>query len=134
LEQSSANAAENIVDEIAARPPCLFYQAPEHPQGEHIEEDMLPSAMHEHVGYQLEQAEIGGQYEMKAETVVKVYAYAPHYIHEQEHAHVDAEEPPCYCRNISHYLPLVREVRPRLRGTGRKISKKSSHLALHGAI
>ena len=53
LHQARTEAADNIIEEEALRTHHAFHDAPEHPDGKHIEEDMLQTAVDEHIGEEL---------------------------------------------------------------------------------
>ena len=52
----------------------MFECTAEHPNGKHIEENMLEVGMHEHISYQLGQIEIRCKKKMQAERIVQVNA------------------------------------------------------------
>ena len=66
LNKSCANAAYKVIEQKTLRPPYLFQNTAEHPYGEHIEEQMGKSSMHEHISNQLCCIEVSGKEEMQA--------------------------------------------------------------------
>ena len=67
----------------------MFHYATKHPEGEHVEEQVFPTAMHEHVGEELVNLEIGGHEEVQTEDVVEVGAlFLENYIgHKSQHVY-----------------------------------------------
>jgi len=66
LAQARAKAANQIEHKKALGSPNVLYCVAKHPQGEHVEEQMLEVGVHEHVGEQLVEPEVAGLEEMKA--------------------------------------------------------------------
>ena len=60
VAKSCANAADEVVDQEAARAPIVFQYIAEHPKGEHIKNYVAPVGVHEHVGKELPDAETAG--------------------------------------------------------------------------
>ena len=74
LHQACTDAAGYIIKEELARPPYAFDHHTEHPQGKHVEEQVRETAMHEHVRYELVNAELGRSEKVEAEYVVEIDA------------------------------------------------------------
>ena len=53
LDQRRTDAADQIIDQKALRAQFILQRAAEHPQGEHVEEDVPHVGMQEHVGDEL---------------------------------------------------------------------------------
>ena len=53
LDQRRTDAADHVVDQKTLRPQLVLQRPAEHPQCEHVEEDMLDAGMQEHVGDEL---------------------------------------------------------------------------------
>ncbi len=66
LHHSGADAAGQIENKEALAAQHLLHHAAEHPQGEHVEEDVLDVCVHEHVGYQLIEVEVLAQTEIQS--------------------------------------------------------------------
>lgn len=58
LGHRSTQSAGEIIEEIAARAHRILNGNAEHPHGEHIEEDVRPAGMHEHIGEHLVEVEV----------------------------------------------------------------------------
>lgn len=61
LDQRRTDAADHVVDEEALRAQFVLQRAPEHPQTEHVEEDVLEIGVQEHVGDELVGVELHAQ-------------------------------------------------------------------------
>ena len=72
MQQAGAYSAENVIKKEPLRPPYLFNDTAEHPKGKHVEQNVLPSGMHEHVGEELVKVKIGCQEEMQSQHIVQV--------------------------------------------------------------
>ena len=67
LKQSGADAAHEVKQHETALAEHLLYHAAEHPQREHVEQQMCQSAVHEHVREELVHLEVGRKEEVEAE-------------------------------------------------------------------
>ena len=75
LEQAGSDTAGDIVEEELARSPHVLHHAAEHPQGEHVEEEVCQVAVHEHIGEQLVEVEVARKDEVEAKNVVQPVGY-----------------------------------------------------------
>ena len=69
LQDARAHAAADIIEQELAASPHVLHHAAKHPQGEHVEEDVLDIGMHEHVGEKLIEMEVLRHEEMEAKEV-----------------------------------------------------------------
>lgn len=93
VAQAGAYAAHEIVDKEAAGPPEVFEDIAEHPEGKHVEEDVAPAGVYEHVGEELPEAETAGGDGVEGQhggDVVVAVALEHH--GGEEHDEVDDEE------------------------------------------
>ena len=67
MTESSANAADEIVDDEAFLPHGLLNDATKHPQTKHVEQDVTPRSMEKHVGEWLVDAKSRGKHKVKPE-------------------------------------------------------------------
>ena len=102
LHEAGAYAAHNIVEEESLRTHHLLHDAAEHPNGEHVEEDVLPACVHEHVGEELVEPEVGGLEKVEAQQVVEVYAVAHGHQFAEKHQQVDDYDILCYRGYVEH--------------------------------
>ena len=70
LEQSGSHAAGDIIKEEFLRSPHALHHAAKHPQCEHVEKEVVPPAMHKHVGEKLVDVEIGREEKVKSEHII----------------------------------------------------------------
>jgi len=92
LSEGRAESAYHIKDKELLGPQNLLQHASEHPQGEHIEEDVFQAAVHEHVGEWLPEVESWREPYMQTQNVVQVeVVLAPHH-HRQIAQNVDDEK------------------------------------------
>lgn len=76
-----ANAADEVVDQEAARAPIVFQYIAEHPKSEHIENYVAPVGVHEHVGEELPDAETAGGHGVEGQhggDIVEAVAFQHH--------------------------------------------------------
>jgi hypothetical protein len=73
LDNTSSDTTRNVIKKEFLRTPYPLYDTTEHPEGEHIEENMCQTAMEKHVGKKLVEVEITGHKEMKTEQRGQVY-------------------------------------------------------------
>ena len=71
-EQSGAQAAGQVVDEEALGAPEVLHCVAEHPEGEHVEEQVGEVGVHEHICQGLPHAEVASGRVPEAEDVVEV--------------------------------------------------------------
>ena len=91
-----------IKEEKLAGTPCLLYHTSEHPQGKHIEEKMLKTAMQKEVGEELIIMEVFSKKEMQSTPVCEFKTSHLKHPRSQETQHIDDEQVLRYYRNISH--------------------------------
>ena len=60
VDESCTDAADKVVEYKSAGSPVVLHGGAEHPQGKHVEEEMVPSAVHEHVAKWLPKMETSG--------------------------------------------------------------------------
>ena len=70
LDKPCTDAACEVVEQEAFRPPDLLEYTAEHPNGKHVEEQMGKSAVHEHISNQLCCIEIFGKEKVQSQVVV----------------------------------------------------------------
>ena len=70
LDKPCTDAACEVVEQEAFRPPDLLEYTAEHPNGKHVEEQMGKSAVHEHISNQLRCIEISGKEKVQSQVVV----------------------------------------------------------------
>ena len=92
LHEACAESANDVVDEEASGAHGLLHDASEHPYGKHVEEEVLPAGVHEHVGEELPGAEVVGHEEVQAEDVVEVDVVCGEGYACKETQHVDDEQ------------------------------------------
>ena len=72
VDQSGADAAYKIEDQEAAGAPEVFKDIAKHPEGEHVEEYMLHTSVHEHIGDVLPGAEHVAAHEIERQMLLEV--------------------------------------------------------------
>ena len=92
LHESCSESAGQVVEEETLLPHRLLDDASEHPYGEHVEEEVLPACVHEHVCEELPWAEVAGQEEVEAEHLFEFYAVRSEGEAGEEAQHVDDEQ------------------------------------------
>ena len=92
LYEACAESADDVVDEEASGGHGLLHDASEHPYGEHVEEEVLPAGVHEHVGEELPGLEVAGQHEVQAEGFIEVDAVRAEGDACKETQHVDDKQ------------------------------------------
>ena len=70
LDKPCTDAACEVVEQEAFRPPDLLEYTAEHPNSKHVEEQMGKSAVHEHISNQLCCIEISGKEKVQSQVVV----------------------------------------------------------------
>ena len=73
MQHAGTQSAENVIKKEFLWPPDTLDDAAEHPEGEHVEKNMLEVGVHKHVCEQLEDVEVGGHEEMKPQNVVQIH-------------------------------------------------------------
>ncbi len=84
LHDAGTDAAENVIKNEALRTPYALHHRTEHPKHKHVEDDMLPSTMHEHIGDELENVEV-----LRHEEVQTTQAVEVDNVHLTQHQHRD---------------------------------------------
>jgi len=72
LCESGSESAGEIVDDEVSLTQHLLQDVAEHPECEHVEEKVLPTAVHEHVGERLPEVERGCEEEVQTQKSVQV--------------------------------------------------------------
>ena len=72
LHHTGADAAENVIKKKLLSTPNLFDDSAEHPKHEHVQDDVLPTAVHKHVSDELINMKVARQEEMKTTKVVEI--------------------------------------------------------------
>ena len=106
LKKTGTDTARNVIKKELFRTPYTLHHAAKHPQGKHVEEQVVPTAMHEHVGEQLVQAEVGGHEEMQSQHVVQhvaAHGVGAHQRADKKCQHIDDEQVSCNGRYVSHH-------------------------------
>ena len=92
LHEACAQSAREVVEEEALLAHRLLDDASEHPDGEHIEEEVLPAGVHEHVGEELPGAEVAGEEEVQTEQFFEFDAVRGKRQACEEAQHIDDEQ------------------------------------------
>ena len=80
LHKTCSDAAENVIKKEFLGSPNALHHTTEHPEGKHIEEQVLQSAMHKHIGEELINLEIRCQEEVQTEDIVEVDTLHPEHV------------------------------------------------------
>ena len=102
LAQTGSDAADEIIEKELLWSPHILHDHTEHPQHEHIHQDMCEVAVHEHIGNELPDTEVRSQKEMQTEKSIQVDVHPPQGIRGNEHQHIDDKKILRYYRYISH--------------------------------
>ena len=88
---------------------------------------MHPAAMHEHVGYELIDVEVGRLEEVQTEYTGKVYSHRSNQLSDEEHHDVDDEKILCNYGDISHYRKSLYLVIPQSKANAvpKQLSQRS---------
>ena len=92
LTQRRAYARDEVVGQEPPSSPIVLQRITEHPQGEHIEEKVREIAVHEHIGDELPEMEIGGRDIVQAQPTCEVDAPPREREVGQIEKHVDDEQ------------------------------------------
>ena len=105
LHQCCAQAAHDIVGEVAVASHHWLENAAKHPQRKHVEENVGKSraqaarVVHEHVGHKLPQPEVAAFPEVQPQVQVQVHPLALEHEGGHPHEHIDDEQVFGYRRN-----------------------------------
>ena len=105
LKEAGTYAAGYVIKKELLRSPDSLYDTSEHPKGEHIEENMLETTMHEHIRKQLIKMEIGSQEEMKSQYIIEdipIGSVLSHDQASQKGHHIHYQQILCNYWNIAH--------------------------------
>ena len=92
LHESCTQSAGQVVEEEALLSHRLLHDAAEHPDGKHVEEEMRPVGVHEHICEELPRAEVARQEEVQAEQLIEIYAVGGKGKAGEEAQHIDDEQ------------------------------------------
>ena len=76
LKKASSDTTRNVIKKEFLWSPYIFYHTAKHPKGEHIKKYVLEIGMHEHVGYELINLEVGSKKKMKSKDIIKIYRHS----------------------------------------------------------
>ena len=86
MNHGRTDASNQVVAKETPLSPCVFDRCAEHPEGEHIEEQVAEITMHEHISDNLPDMEVGGGKIMQAEDSVQVELAGQHNFRQKEQA------------------------------------------------
>ena len=92
LYQARAHTAHHVINKEAAPAPDGLQNPAEHPQGEHIEEDVRETPVHKQVRDRLPDVEIAHTEEKQAEEPGQVYPPPRENLGGEEEKHIDDQE------------------------------------------